>query len=68
MKSENVQIIYGLYKGDEFLDVGTAEELANKLGVKKTTIQYYATPSCKRKVKNTKSIVAVKFKENIQCN
>ena len=59
------RIIYGLYKGDKFLDVGTAEELANKFGVKKATIQYYASPANKRRNKHDNSIVAVKFKEAI---
>lgn len=32
MKSKAV---YGVYKGDEFVDVGTADELAERLGIKK---------------------------------
>lgn len=58
--------IYGLYKGDEFLDVGTDEELANKLGVKKSTIQYYASPANKKRNKYDNFIVAVRFKEVIR--
>ncbi|HWL13681.1 MAG TPA: hypothetical protein VNQ57_11875 [Ureibacillus sp.] len=37
--------IYALYRGDEYLADGTQEELAQYLGVKRKTIQYYLTPS-----------------------
>jgi hypothetical protein len=59
------QIVYGLYKGDEFIDVGTAEELASKFGVAKNTIYSYASAKHKNKNKNDNFIVAVKFKEAI---
>lgn len=62
------RIIYGLYKGDEFLDVGTDEELASKLGVKKSTIQFYASPKHKLRDKYGNFIVAVRFKEAIRYN
>ena len=35
--------IYGLYKGDEFIDVGTAEELAERRGIKPKTIRWLAS-------------------------
>lgn len=58
------KIIYGLYKGDEFIDVGTAKELAEKLGVKKETIWFYATPTNHKRNNSDKRIQAVKFKED----
>lgn len=60
------KIIYGLYKGDEFIDVGTAEELAKKLGVKKETIWFYASPTNLKRNKNNNRIEAVKFIENLK--
>lgn len=32
---------YALYKGDEFLEIGTRQELAKYLGVSITTIDFY---------------------------
>lgn len=32
---------YALYKGDEFLEIGTRQELAEYLGVSITTIDFY---------------------------
>ena len=47
--------LYAVYKDDETM-IGTASELADSLGVKKTTIFNYASPSRRKKAKN-KSIV-----------
>ena len=47
--------VYALYKGDEFIDLGTLEELAKKEGVKKHTILYYQTQAYKRKAKEDKN-------------
>ena len=33
---------YAVYKGEEFVDLGTAEELAERLGSTKKTILWYA--------------------------
>ena len=37
--------IYGLYKGDAFIDVGTAEEIAERQGIKPKTIRWLAACS-----------------------
>ena len=42
---------YALYKGDELLDVGTLRELAERRGVKQSTIYYYSMPTYKRRGK-----------------
>ncbi|MGL4571840.1 MAG: hypothetical protein ACRCVJ_12330 [Clostridium sp.] len=42
---------YALYQGDEFIDIGTIEELANKLKIKESALNYYTTGAYKRKVK-----------------
>lgn len=41
---------YALYKGDEIIGIGTAKELAEKLGIKPETIRWYATPSQEKRV------------------
>ncbi len=47
---------YALYKGDNFIDIGTKEYLANLLNVKVKTIQFLASPSAiKRSSKGEKS-------------
>ena len=42
---------YALYKGDELLHIGTAEEIAEKQGVKRETVTFYATNSYKERLK-----------------
>src|SRR5699024_2846789 len=51
----NKDYLYAVYQNDETM-IGTASELADSLGVKKTTIYNNATPSQRKKDKN-KSIV-----------
>ena len=41
---------YAIYHGEEFIDIGTIEELAIKLNVKPKTIYFYSTPTYKRRV------------------
>ena len=40
---------YAIYKGDEFLAIGTAKELAEKFNVRPQTISYWSTPSYQKK-------------------
>lgn len=47
--------------GDEFLDIGTAEELAEKYNVKKKTVYYWSSPAKRRRTKKGK--VAVRIDE-----
>ena len=46
--------IYAVYKGDDLLAIGTAEECAELLKVKARTIAWYATPSYKRRLEQQK--------------
>ncbi|MCQ3827708.1 RusA family crossover junction endodeoxyribonuclease [Streptococcus agalactiae] len=39
------QRIYAIYHDDRFVDVGTKEELMERLGIKKQTIEQYMTKS-----------------------
>lgn len=42
-------IAYVLYRGDEVLGVGTAEELAERVGVRPETIMNYASEAHRKK-------------------
>lgn len=60
------QARFALYHGDDFVDMGTAAEIAERRGVKPATIAYYATPSNMRRVdgrvnKHKSSYVAVRL-------
>lgn len=37
--------VYAVYRGDEFVTIGTRAELAERLGVDEDTIRRYARPS-----------------------
>lgn len=41
---------FALYRGDELLCIGTAEECAERIGVKPDTVRYYASPCYNRRV------------------
>ena len=45
---------YALYKGEVCLAIGTADEIAEQLKVKKETIWFYLTPSYYKRRKNSK--------------
>lgn len=51
--------IYALYKGDEFLIVGTKEELASYLGVKLKTITFYNSKEYKKRRKKGNNYLLV---------
>lgn len=51
--------VYGLYRGDEFLDVGTASELAERNGISRETIKFYATPSGRKRAEKRKDALVV---------
>ena len=41
--------IYSAYRGDEFVDVGTAEELAERLGMSVETVKWLSYPSAHKR-------------------
>ena len=62
--------IYALYRGDKFIDVGTAKELAKRRGVTPAYIRYLSTPSKlkridtrKNKDKPSTAMICVKIEE-----
>lgn len=58
--------IYAMYKGEQLLYTGTAEELAEWHGVRKETIYFYATPAHKKRRINSKDgnyIMVIKLED-----
>lgn len=43
-----------VYKGDSLLCIGTVDECAEQMNVKKSTIQFYLTPSYRKIVEKRK--------------
>ena len=41
---------YAVYKGEELLAIGTSYQLAEQLGVKRKTVQWWASPTNRRRV------------------
>ena len=54
MLSKRKIIEYAIYKGDKFIDIGTAKELAKKCNVKPETIEFYASPSYLKRLEKVK--------------
>lgn len=40
---------YAYYRGDEFIDLGTFDELGERLNLKRATLKYLTTPNYHRK-------------------
>lgn len=54
--------VYAVYRGDEMLGMGTADELAEKMGVKRDTVLWLSTPAAHRRA-NDRRMVAYKIEE-----
>lgn len=53
---------YALYRGDNLIIIGTAEELAKEMEIKVSSVKWYLTPSCKKrmdKMKNKDNAVVI---------
>lgn len=49
---------YALYKGDELLSVGTRQEIAEEMGIKRQTVSIYGTDSYKKRAgKNIRVLI-----------
>ena len=55
--------VYAIYKGDDFIDLGTAEELSKKLGVKVNTIRYMATKAHHKRATSDNWMVAIRIED-----
>lgn len=54
---------YAVYKGDQFIDLGTTDYLANKFGVPRKTIWYWTAPAYWKKNKGN-SLVAIRIEDD----
>lgn len=50
---------YALYRGDEFIMIGTIDELAKFKNVKKSTIMFYGSPAYGKRTKKGYMLVKV---------
>lgn len=56
--------VFALYKGDTFIDIGTAKELAKKMNVQPKFIKYLSTPANLKRIEERKkynSLITVKL-------
>lgn len=54
--------LYALYRGEEFVMIGTANELAERIGVSVQRIRHKSTPSYHKVFDNEKSTAYITFK------
>ncbi len=51
--------VFGIYKGDKFITVGTADECATVLKVKPQTVKFYASPTYQNRNKEDGNALVV---------
>ena len=57
--------IFAVYKGDEFIDLGTRKELAEKLNIKPNSIKFYSTPIYRKRTKDKpNSLIVIKIEDD----
>lgn len=55
--------MYALYHGDEFIDLGSKEYLASLLNVKISTINFYMSPTYRKRT-NDNGYIVIKIEED----
>lgn len=56
--------IYAIYKGDTYITQGTRQEIANYLGIKTRTLDFYASNTYKRKnIEYDKRVIIILIKD-----
>lgn len=62
-KAENI-FEYALYRGDEFITLGTVKEIAQYLGVKEASVRFWTMPSYIARIKQYhNSLRAIRIEE-----
>lgn len=46
---------YALYKGDDFITLGTIKEISKETGIKEATLKWYTYPTYKKRLEQRKS-------------
>ena len=55
---------YALYKGDEFVDLGTKSHLAKLLNVKEETINFYMSETYKKRNKKSNCYIVIRIEDD----
>ena len=55
---------YALYKGDEFIDLGTKKYLADLLKVNETTINFYKSKAYRKRNKKGNCYIVIKIEDD----
>ena len=58
---------YAVYKGDEFICLGTAKECAEHMGIKVASLHFYLRPAYKRRIEARdakNAIIVIKIEED----
>lgn len=55
---------YALYRKDNLVMIGTAQEIAYKMRVKVATVRFYTSPAHLRRVKNGKIVIKIDESED----
>lgn len=55
---------YALYKGDEFVDLGTKNYLAKVLNVKEETINFYMSETYKKRNKKGNCYIVIRIEDD----
>lgn len=58
------EAVFALYRGDEFVDVGTKKELAAKLGIKPESVGFLASPENARRNRSGNRLMAYRVEED----
>ena len=54
---------YALYKGDEFITLGTIKEIAKFLGVSERTVHFYSTPTYRKRNQKGNAYIVIRIEE-----
>lgn len=54
---------YAIYKGDQFIDLGTVSKLAQKFDVKPDTIKFWSRPSYLKRIKGN-ALIAIRIEDD----
>ena len=57
-------IYYALYKGDEFIDLGTKKYLADLLNVNVTTINFYKSKVYRKRNKKGNCYIVIRIEDD----
>lgn len=68
MTAYNKKRIYAMYKGDNFLCEGTAEEVCKEMNITLSTFRYYRTNYWNKRSKGNNHKVIVRIDDSLQCS